>query len=433
VAKLVPKRSGLTRRATALLLGPFGVCLSGATAFAQAPVTETTLTAASAGLGGVCVAIAGGAISCGQLPSTIAPILLGTFAGLFPTVLQVSAGDTVVCALLTGNAVVCGGGDTAGLRGQPAGAAINGIQYAQAFNGSFSVQPVFLGALQVAAGADHVCALKPDGGVWCWGTNVNGELGTGAFSTGGPAPVQVSALPSATQIAAGTDDTCAVTRDGAIWCWGQNGFGKLGDGTMNNSPTPLQVTPLGTNVRQVTTGSGHTCALKTDGTTWCWGWNSNGQLGSATATDSSLLPVQVTALGSGVAQISAGWLHTCALGTDGSVSCWGANNHGQLGNGSATDSASPVAVVGLGHAVVQITAGANESCATRSDGTLWCWGEALAPNSTSSTPLQVTASITLPTPAPLVPASDLGTVTLLAAVLATAGLTALRRTRRRSD
>lgn len=115
------------------------------------------------------------------------------------------------------------------------------------------------------------------------------------------------------------------------------------------------------------------CARRTDGTLYCWGSNSYGQLGDG-STAASLNPVPVTALGTTVTEVDSGWFHGCARRSDRTLHCWGSNSFGQLGDGTATNRTSPVVVAALGAAVAELSLGAVVSCARRTDGTLWCWG-----------------------------------------------------------
>ena len=144
-------------------------------------------------------------------------------------------------------------------------------------------------------------------------------------------------------IAAGYDDTCALTTGGAVKCWGYNGHGELGDGSTTDSTTPVDVSGLTSGVAGIAAGWDHTCALTTGGAVKCWGDNFYGQLGDTTTTDRST-PADVSGVSSGVV-VAAGTYHTCALITGGGVKCWGDNAYGQLGNGSTTSTSVPVAVV----------------------------------------------------------------------------------------
>jgi len=225
----------------------------------------------------------------------------------------------------------------------------------------------------VAAGGYHTCALTEAGGVQCWGDNASGQLGDGT-TTDRATPVDVVGLGSGlAAIAAGRYHTCALTKAGGVKCWGRNFEGKLGDGTNTLSLTPVEVTGLATGVATIAAGNYHTCALATIGELKCWGWNAAGQLGDGTTTDSST-PVEVTGLTTGVAAVAAGEGHTCALTTAGGVQCWGSNWAGQLGNGTTTSSAFPVDVTGLASGVAALAVGTHHACAVTIVGGVQCWG-----------------------------------------------------------
>lgn len=184
-------------------------------------------------------------------------------------------------------------------------------------------------------------------------------------------PIVVTAGGSA--IAAGWGHSCAVSAAGAARCWGLNADGQLGNGSSGegtDATTPVEVSGLGAAVA-VTAGGWHSCAVLTDSSVRCWGANFEGQLGDGTWARSDV-PVEVSGL-SDVRAVDAGIAHTCALLTDGTVRCWGADYDGRLGNGSAGSSYVPVPVSELGD-VAAISTGDYHSCALRRDGTVRCWG-----------------------------------------------------------
>ncbi len=233
------------------------------------------------------------------------------------------------------------------------------------------------GLVEVSFGSNHGCALDDDGGVTCWGFHENGEIGVGDTSgfgsTASNLPVRIPNLTGVTDIEVSERFSCAVLADAKAACWGLNSAGQLGDGTTQNRLVPTTVQGL-SNAVQISAGWKHACALLGDGTVKCWGFNTSGQLGDGTKTQ-RLTAVTVAGLPGGktVSSIDAGFAYTCALFTDGTAACWGANGNGVLGDGTAVSRPTPAPVVGLTNAV-EISAGQNLTCARLGDGTVQCWG-----------------------------------------------------------
>jgi len=194
--------------------------------------------------------------------------------------------------------------------------------------------------------------------VQCWGNNGVGQLGkdTPAIAIGEGdtltlsfTPVTVTGITTATAVAAGEGHTCALLANGTVQCWGDNQGGQLGNGTItrfHRSSSILVTTVTGiTTATAIATGRSHTCALLTNGTVRCWGWNYSGQLGNGTNTNAS---TQVTVSGITTATaIAAGYAHTCAVLANGTVQCWGYGNAGQVWSGAIGNSSTPVQVSGL--------------------------------------------------------------------------------------
>jgi alpha-tubulin suppressor-like RCC1 family protein len=225
---------------------------------------------------------------------------------------------------------------------------------------------------QIDAFAYHTCAVRTDGGASCWGDNSNGDLGNGTYSQTS-LPISVAGLPgSVAQIATGLYHTCAVLTDGSARCWGNGSQGQIGAGNNTQSVLPVQVSGLTSGVAQIGAGYYHTCAVLTDGSVRCWGYGPNGQLGDGNTVQTAT-PIVVPNLGA-VASISVGFVHTCAVLTDGSARCWGEGGNGQLGNGQYAGSSVPVTVTGLAASVRSIDAGWYHTCAALTDGSAACWG-----------------------------------------------------------
>ena len=279
------------------------------------------------------------------------------------------------------------------------------------------------GITTMAAGEYHSLAVKNDGTVWAWGHNVSGELGDNT-TTARKTPVQVLGpggvgfLTGIVAVAAGAFQSIAIKNDGTVWAWGWNDFGQLGDNTITQRNTPVQVLGPGgvgflTGIIDVTAGDMHSVALKNDGTVWGWGRNIRGELGDNTNTD-SWTPVQVHGSGnvgllSGITAVEAGEEHSIAIKNDGTVWDWGSNNSGQLGDNTTTNRSTPVQVHGPGNVVflsgiIAIAAQAeNHTIAIKNDGTVWDWGwnyyGQLGDNTTTDryTPVQVQSLCSQPT------------------------------------
>lgn len=262
--------------------------------------------------------------------------------------------------------------------------------------------PIQVGALTTwsdvsCGGYATVLAIKTDGTLWAWGRNAVGQLGDGTTTTRS-SPVQVGALTNWSKITVGGDASTnthshAVKTDGTLWSWGDSGSGRLGDGTLVDKSSPVQIGAL-TNWADVSAGVGFALALKTDGTIWTWGLNSSGQLGDGTTAAKSS-PVQVGALTTW-AFISAGNAACAAIKTDGTLWTWGYNTSLQLGDGTSVSKSSPVQVGALTN-WSKVYVGNAHVIAIKTDGTLWAWGSgaggALGDGSTvsKSSPVQVGA------------------------------------------
>jgi alpha-tubulin suppressor-like RCC1 family protein len=224
--------------------------------------------------------------------------------------------------------------------------------------------------VKVAAGHTHACAITSRGAVKCWGAGGDGELGNGSSQTS-DTPVFVNGIGTAKAVAVGDGHSCALLQDGSVMCWGRNLNGQLGNGTTATSLVPVVVP--GIHARAIAAGWNHTCVILEDGTVECWGDGDQGQVGNGHNAVANPIPVPVPGLANAVA-VAAGFGHTCAVLADGTVWCWGENSHGQLGNGTMVRSLQPVKVDGITNAV-SVTAGFNHTCVLLSDGSMKCWGD----------------------------------------------------------
>lgn len=252
------------------------------------------------------------------------------------------------------------------------------------------------GFVQISMGSPNAvaCAVKNTGALWCWGQHAaNGKAGAsvGNFSNvDEPAPVIQTSMGLVKQVSVGGDQTCAVTQAHRAWCWGLDGAGALGEtsGTTNTRYAPVQVstaTGMTEDLASVSAGRNHTCALTMTGVIWCWGNNTNGELGRGTTTNTGHdVPQPVSAangfVNSGVRAVSAGTNFTCALDSAGKAWCWGAFANGRLGGNYAAAQPLPQPVTDtlIGTNLTDISAGPNFACTLKgSTGQIWCWGNSL--------------------------------------------------------
>ena len=263
--------------------------------------------------------------------------------------------------------------------------------YGQLGLGSFSVSngTVDFGSHQPAAisnGNNHNCAILTDGSVNCWGRNNLGQLGDGTNSNrNAPVSVNLGTNTTALAISAGTDFTCAITNSGAVKCWGFNGYGNLGDGSTNDSNTPVEVNHLtGMRAVAISTPGYSVCALFENGSIYCWGHTYTASALNGPVTNGSVqidIPTGRTA--EAIDGISS---HICAILDNGSINCWGVNTYGQWGDGTCSsviassgctgeNSNTPVYTsLNSGRTAIAISAGTDSTCAILDDYSVQCWG-----------------------------------------------------------
>lgn len=260
---------------------------------------------------------------------------------------------------------------------------------------TYDLTKVMDNAVAVSCGANHFAAIKTDGSLWMWGKNTSGQLGIGSTDSDVHDPAKI--MDGVIAVSCGDAFTAAVKSDGTLWMWGYNNNGELGNGTKANSSTPVKVM---NNVSSVSCGEFHTAAIKDDGTLWLWGYNKKGELGNGTSENSSI-PVKIM---DNVSSVSCGGMYsdkggyTAAIKTDGTLWMWGYNGKGQLGTGTRESSSVPVKVMDN---VVSVSCSGGlysdngHTAAVKRDGTVWIWGAnrygqlGNGTNSNSNSPIQV--------------------------------------------
>ncbi len=354
----------------------FGQLGNGTVTFRSVPLdvsgTSSTLTEIAVGGGHTCALTTMGGVRCwghnwsGQLGdgTTIWRSNPVDVKELASGVVTLATGGNHSCALMATSGVKCWGANERGQLG-------DGTTADRSI--PVDVDNLTDRVTALTTGYDHTCALTINGGVKCWGDNSSGQLGNGTNESSG-VPVDVLGLVNGVRsLVSGAYHTCALITSGGVKCWGANWFGQLGVDEIFDSNTPVDVSGLSNGITRLTAGAYHTCALTVNGGVKCWGDNLSGQLGNGT-NDSQTFPVDVNELTNGVMGLEAGNFHTCALMANGGLKCWGANQTGQLGDGTASNRSIPVDVSGFTGGVAAVAGGGSHTCALTTSGHAKCWG-----------------------------------------------------------
>jgi alpha-tubulin suppressor-like RCC1 family protein len=328
---------------------------------ASAPLEFTTI---SVGYSHACAVAKGGRVYCwgssdvGQIGAGegAAGLMYSVPTPITTTVLfsDISAGSSHSCALDKSGRAYCWGANHAGQLGAGAlgpstcsnGTPCNPFPRAVAPPLGSSDPLTFIA---ISAGTSFTCGVAKGGQVFCWGDDEYGQLGIG--STDGTDRLRPTPIASAllfTTVSAGADHACALAKGGALWCWGRNAFGEVGDGTTNQTSVPVPVVG-GYTFTDVSAGlpydggEARTCAIAKGGKAYCWGDNAGGRLGIGFVSQIEPVPVPVAG-GFTFTSITAGMVHGCGVTKASGAYCWGGNYEGQLGTGSLTDYVAPVPV-----------------------------------------------------------------------------------------
>jgi alpha-tubulin suppressor-like RCC1 family protein len=284
-----------------------------------------------------------------------------------------SISEVPVQAMIPDGASVLGGMDARTCAVYPSGAVwCWGHELLGDGNDGWAGVPILvpgLSSIAIASGIDYTCARDQGGQVQCWGYNFWGQLGDGT-TTQHYSPKPITGALVASHLAGGFQHSCVVTSAGTVFCWGHNPEGRIGDNTTTDRNAPTAVMGLPSAATSTALGLAFSCAVLANGGVSCWGANDRGQLGDGTTTPHST--AKAVSGVSGATALAAGWRHACAITSSG-VMCWGDGGAGQLGNGMLGQRTTPVAV-SLPAAATTLVAGELHTCALLSDQSVWCWG-----------------------------------------------------------
>ncbi|MBU6289793.1 MAG: hypothetical protein KGS10_16665, partial [Chloroflexi bacterium] len=280
-------------------------------------------------------------------------------------------------------------------------------------------------------GGNHFCGLTAAGDAWCWGDNTYGQLGDGTTSTtyGAAGPVQVAGGQKFASLAAGGSYTCGLTSEGTAYCWGWSGYGALGNGTTNYyklTPYPVATT---LKFMSLTAGAEHACGIGKDSATYCWGNAYHGQVGDGTVgyrlaptlVMGQTPPTPTPTVPSAFSSVAAGGSHACGLSASGVAWCWGAGASGQIGDGTTTSRATPVAVWNF-PAFRTLALGGLHTCGIAIASGTYCWGDNSAGQLGNGASGQGMKHLNQSSPVTVV--SDVSFISLVAGWVHTCGLTA---------
>jgi alpha-tubulin suppressor-like RCC1 family protein len=227
----------------------------------------------------------------------------------------------------------------------------------------------------VSGGGSHSCGIRHGGKLYCWGRDVEGEVGDGGANENAiTTPRRVGTFEDWATVSAGGSHNCGVRRNGKLYCWGWDFYGQIGDGD-GTTATPVSAPErIGTfeDWATVSAGGQHTCGVRKNGKLYCWGSDSQGQVGDGDAT-AATAPRRIGTF-EDWANAAAGIAHTCGVRRNGKLYCWGSDNHGQIGDGDAPGTATSPRRIGIFEDWANAAAGNAHTCGVRSTGKLYCWG-----------------------------------------------------------
>jgi len=341
----------------------------------SAPAEKLSGTYACQGFGGTWEAIRGGApLASLEVRSDVKTVVGGVVQ--LVSVLRDAAGHVLdrVVAWSSDNAAVATVSDR-GLVTLAAAGSARITATSAGKSGSAAVTADIVTFSSVSAGLYHSCGVTPAGAAYCWGSGGDGQLGSGfrrplrVPPAAAQTPVAVAGGHAFATVSAGWHHSCGVTTSGEAYCWGDNYWGELGDGSTTSSLAPVQIAAA-LPFASVQVAARHSCGVTTTHAAYCWRDNSAGQLGNGSGV-ASPSPVAVAG-GLSLDALSVGGFHSCGLESSGAAHCWGSNEEGQMGDGTTNPSIEPGAVAG-GHTFVALSAGVFHTCGITSGGS-YCWG-----------------------------------------------------------
>lgn len=280
----------------------------------------------------------------------------------------ISGGYRISCTVASNGTPYCWGDNTKGAYGN--NDTVSSLIPLQAFGGgtdwaSFSVK-------QSNASYGHACGIRTNGDLFCAGEGSDGQLGNGT-ATDSLVPVEEATIAGNwLEVKVNYRHSCARTIGSKLFCWGNNSNGQLGDASTAQRNAPVEVIGAFSDWTYFAPGEEHTCGIRNNGQAWCWGDNGSQQLGDGTTTDRSS-PTLVSGGGTNWVVIAAGTAHTCALTQSGQAWCWGRGSNGRLGDNGFLNQGAPVTVQGGFTDWTEIAAGDSSTCGIRA-GHLYCWG-----------------------------------------------------------
>ncbi|SHM49649.1 Alpha-tubulin suppressor [Duganella sacchari] len=373
--------------------------------FASSNSNAAVAVAVGAGAIHSCAALAEGGVKCwgsngfGQLGNgtTVASLVPVTVQGLSnEKIVAIGGGQTFTCALTSTGTVYCWGQNN----------------YLQLGNNKIALSttpiPVQIptgAAKSLTVGMYHACVLDVYGNIYCWGLNTSAQLNRNTLTTKSSVLLYSAGMNDVVALRGDGYSTCYRDTNGGAKCFGYNKNGQLGLGFKDATDgatygAPNYVLGLSNNVLSTSASMYHSCAVKTDHTTLCWGSNLFGSLGfSPTGSDAGifLTPTVVPGLRGDAVSVVTGYMHSCVITAVGGAQCWGKNGVGQLGNGRALPYESASDVIGLNEKITSLAMGSSHSCALLESGTVKCFGQAtsgqLGTGTTTYSPVPVTVNL----------------------------------------